>query len=227
MTPTTPRPTASDRPVPQVEDDPADDDVAAVDDALAAFTVAAAGQGSPRPLAVFARRGRSIAAGVHGWTWGGCCELVSLWVSEPMRGRGLGRALLRAAEDRARARGCRQIVLFTHAFQTPDLYLGSGYDVVGEVEGYPAGSAAYWFRKRLDTEPGVKLRRIPETTLWVGIAVLLLAEAADAVRTLRRRTAHELAERWAGIERRQQRDARRGEILEIAALAARITRRAD
>ena len=100
-----------------------------------------------------------------------CCdvELVSLWVSEPMRGRGLGRALLTAAEDRARARGCHQVVLFTHAFQTPKLYLDSGYDVVGEVEDYPAGSAAYWFRKRLDTEPGAKLTRIPAATLWVGV----------------------------------------------------------
>ena len=169
MTRTTPRSTAPDRLVPQVEDDPADSDVAAVDDALAAFTVAAAGHDAPRPLAVFARRGRSIVAGVHGWTWGGCCELVSLWVSEPMRGRGLGRALLTAAEDRARARGCHQVVLFTHAFQTPKLYLDSGYDVVGEVEDYPAGSAAYWFRKRLDTEPGAKLTRIPAATLWVGV----------------------------------------------------------
>jgi GNAT superfamily N-acetyltransferase len=65
------------------------------------------------------------------------------------RGRGIGRALLRAAEDRARERGCRQVVLFTHAFQTPGLYVHSGYDLVGEVEDYPAGSAAYWFRKRL------------------------------------------------------------------------------
>jgi ribosomal protein S18 acetylase RimI-like enzyme len=226
MSRATPRPTASDRPTPQVEDHSAGDDVAAVDDALAAFTVAAAGQGAPRPLAVFARRGRSIIAGIHGWTWGGCCELVSLWVSEPMRGRGLGRALLRAAEDRARARGCHQVVLFTHAFQTPDLYLGSGYDVVGEIEDYPAGSAAYWFRKRLDTEPSAKLRRVPEAVLGVGVAVLLLAEAADAVRTLRRRIAHSLAERWAAIERREQREARRAEVVEIAALAACIARRA-
>jgi ribosomal protein S18 acetylase RimI-like enzyme len=152
MTRTTPGRTAPERPVLQVEDDPTDDDIAAVDDALAAFTIAAAGHGTPRPLAVFARRDRSIVAGIHGWTWGGCCELVSLWVSEPSRDRGLGRALLAAAEDRARARGCHQVVLFTHAFQTPGLYVSSGYHVVGEVEDYPAGHAAYWFRKRLDAD---------------------------------------------------------------------------
>jgi GNAT superfamily N-acetyltransferase len=195
MTRTTRAPTGPDRPVAQVEDDPTDDDFAAVDDAPAAFIIAAAGNGARRPLAVFARRDRSIVAGIHGWTWGGCCELVSLWVSEPLRGRCLGRALLAAAEDRARARGCHQVVLFTYAFQTPGLYISSGCDMVGEVEDYPAGNAAYWFRKRLDTLPGAAVTRIAQATLWLAVAVLLAAEAVDGTRILRRRAAHRMAER--------------------------------
>ena len=142
---------AVDHPVPPVEDNPDADDIAFVDHAVEAFTLAASGHGSPAPLAVFARRGRTIVAGIHGWTWGGCCELVSLWVTEPLRRCGLGRALLTAAEDQARARGCHQVVIFTHAFQAPELYAASGYELVGEVDDYPAGSAAYWFRKRLDS----------------------------------------------------------------------------
>jgi GNAT superfamily N-acetyltransferase len=219
---TTPGSTVLDHPLPQVEDDPADADIAAVDDALAAFTVAAAGHDEPKPLAVFARCDDTVVGGIHGWTWGGCCELVSLWVDEPMRGRGLGRALLTAAEDRARARGCHQVVLFTHAFQTPGLYTRSGYDIVGAVEDYPAHSAAYWFRKRLDTPPGAQVRRIPQAILWVGIAGLLLAEAIDSIRTLRRRTAYRLADGWARIERREQREARHTEIALLAGLAARF-----
>lgn len=205
-----------------VEDEPDDDDIAAVDDALEAFTVTAAGHGAPRPLAVFARRGRTIVAGVHGWTWGGCCELVSLWVYQPARGRGLGRALLAAAEDRARARGCHQVVLFTHGFQTPGVYRESGYDLVGEVEDYPSGSAAYWFRKRLDTRQRENLSRITETTLWLGIAAVLAVEAIDAARVLRRRVAHLAAEWWADVERREQRNQRHAEIV---ALATPILRR--
>ena len=141
MTGTTPRSTAPDRLVPRVEDNPADSDVAAVDDALAAFTVAAAGHDAPRPLAVFARRGRSIVAGVHGWTWGGCCELVSLWVSEPMRVAGSDGPCSQPRRTGHVRAGCHQVVLFTHALQTPKLYLDSGYDVVGEVEDNPAGGA--------------------------------------------------------------------------------------
>jgi GNAT superfamily N-acetyltransferase len=176
-----------------------------VDDALAASTVAAAGQEAPKPLAVFARSDDTVVAGIHGWTWGGCCELVSLWVNEPIRGRGLGRALLTAAEDRPRARGCHQVVLS----QATDLYTRSGHDIVGEVEDDPAGSAAYWFRKRLDAQPGEKVRRIAEATVWVGIAVLVVADAVAGIRTVRRRAAHRLADGWARIERREQREARR------------------
>jgi GNAT superfamily N-acetyltransferase len=210
-------------------DDPTDIDIAAVDDALAAFTVAAAGQEAPKPLAVFARSEDTVVAGIYGWTWGGCCELVSLWVSEPIRGRGLGRALLTAAEDRAQARGCHQVVLFTHAFQATDLYTRSGYDIVGEVEDYPAGSAACWFRKRLDTQPGEKVRRISEATVWVGIAALVVAEAIEGIRTMRRRAAHRLADGWARIERRGRREARRGGVAELGALALalRLKRRRE
>ena len=133
-----------------VEDDPDADDLALLDDRLNAFTVAATGHADVRPLAVLARDGTRLAGGIHGWTWGGCCELVSLWVEEDQRGGGLGRALLLEAEAEARRRDCTQVVLFTHAQQAPQLYLALDYQVVGSVEGYPAGSAAYWFRKDLD-----------------------------------------------------------------------------
>ena len=35
-----------------------------------------------------------------------CCELQAMWVAKSLRGRGLGRALMTAAEDEARRRGC-------------------------------------------------------------------------------------------------------------------------
>jgi ribosomal protein S18 acetylase RimI-like enzyme len=137
------------QPVLRVEDDPDADDIAWLDDQLTAFTLAATRHAEIRPLAVIVRDGDRLAGGIHGWSWGGCCELVSLWVEESRRGRGLGRALLLEAEAEARRRECIQLVLFTHAEQAPQLYLALGYQVVGAVEDYPAGSAAYWFRKAL------------------------------------------------------------------------------
>jgi ribosomal protein S18 acetylase RimI-like enzyme len=134
----------------RVEENPDAADVALLDDRLSAFTIAESGHDDVRPVAVFARDGDGhVVAGIHGWTWGHCCELVTLWVAEPCRGQGMGRALLTAAEAEAGDRGCIQVTLFTHGFQAPELYLREGYEVVGILDDYPAGSATYWFRKRI------------------------------------------------------------------------------
>ena len=75
--------------------------------------------------------------------------------------------------------------------------------------------------------PVAVITRIAIVGLGVGVARLLFFEATDAIRNLRRRTSRQLAERWAGIERRERREARRAVFGEVAALAARITRRRD
>jgi hypothetical protein len=75
--------------------------------------------------------------------------------------------------------------------------------------------------------PLLVITRIATVGLGVGVALLLLFEATDAIRNLRRRTSRQLAERWAGIERRERREARRAVFGEVAALAAWIPRRPD
>ncbi len=47
------------------------------------------------------------------WTGAPDCWLEDLYVQESARGRGLGRALVEAAFERARSRGCRRIELDT------------------------------------------------------------------------------------------------------------------
>jgi GNAT superfamily N-acetyltransferase len=48
------------------------------------------------------------------WRAGGDCLLEDLFVDESARGAGLGRALVAATLDRARARGCRRVELDTN-----------------------------------------------------------------------------------------------------------------
>jgi GNAT superfamily N-acetyltransferase len=48
------------------------------------------------------------------WRAGTDCLVEDLFVEEPARGAGLGRALVRAAIERARERGCRRIELDTN-----------------------------------------------------------------------------------------------------------------
>jgi GNAT superfamily N-acetyltransferase len=45
------------------------------------------------------------------WRSGGDCLLEDLFVAPPARGAGLGRALVAASLERARARGCRRVEL--------------------------------------------------------------------------------------------------------------------
>jgi GNAT superfamily N-acetyltransferase len=110
---------------------------------------AAMGLGDEVELAIFVRDAGTVVAGVSGWTWGDSCELQNLWVNPDLRGRGVATRLLAAAEAEAAGRGCTQTVLFTYDFQARALYERNGYELVGQVEDFPSGTHALWYRKRL------------------------------------------------------------------------------
>jgi len=95
-----------------------------------------------------------VIAGYCGHTWGGSCELTSVWVRENHRGQGLGRALLESAEAEAGRRGCRQLVLRTHSFQAPGFYEAQGYERRHVVEDVPKGYSDFVYVKVLRANPG-------------------------------------------------------------------------
>ncbi len=133
-----------------VEDSPDPADLALLEEQVAAAATAAAGVGEEQEFGLFVRddAGR-VLAGISGIVWGGCCELHAMWVSESLRGRGLARALVAGAESEARRRGCALVLFHAYDFLAPGLYERLGYETVGVVQGYPAGSAARWYRKHL------------------------------------------------------------------------------
>ena len=133
----------------RVEDDPRREDVALLDERLYEFNAAASGIDDGRSLAIFVRDGDgTIVAGMHGWTWGGTGFVQAIWVHETRRGRGLGSRLLAAAEAEARRRGCHQMHLDTHGYQAPEFYRRHGYDVIGELPGWPGDDVRIFLRKR-------------------------------------------------------------------------------
>lgn len=135
------------------EADPTPEQVAFLEDRLYEFNVAATGIADGRPLAIFVRaEDGQILAGLCGHTWGGCCEIRQVWVDEPVRRRGLGTALLQAAEAEARRRGCLQILLATHSFQAPDFYRRLGFELIAAAQDYPQGHQNLLLRKRLCAE---------------------------------------------------------------------------
>ena len=91
----------------------------------------------------------NIVAAINGHTWGGCCELLNLWVHEESRGSGLGVALMQAAEQEAVRRGCSQIVLWTHDFQAPGFYEKLGFQRLAAALDYPHGHEKIIYVKRL------------------------------------------------------------------------------
>jgi ribosomal protein S18 acetylase RimI-like enzyme len=137
-------------PVPRIESEPAPADVAFLEDSINDFNFERTGTWDAALLAAFVRDPEErIVAGIYGWTWGGCCDIRYLWVDPAHRGRGHGRSLLAAAEEEARHRGCRHVVLETHSFQAPGFYARLGYEAVGSYPDYPAGHEKIFMRKRL------------------------------------------------------------------------------
>jgi GNAT superfamily N-acetyltransferase len=82
---------------------------------------------------------QEIQAGIAGWTWAQACCIQQLWVHDSLRGQGLGRQLLEAAEQEARSRGCRVIMIETYSFQAPGFYQKCGYELAWQCEDFPPG----------------------------------------------------------------------------------------
>jgi GNAT superfamily N-acetyltransferase len=125
-------------------------DIDLLEDRIDEHNMAQTGIRDARLLAIFVRDDDGdIIAGLYGWTWGGCCEVKTLWIDESHRGQGLGTRLMSAAELEARARGATQMVLSTHTFQAPAFYQRLGFVEAGRVEGYPLGHSSIYLRKPL------------------------------------------------------------------------------
>lgn len=123
-------------------------DAAFVREALALHNVAVTQDAYYSPLAIFLRDERgAILGGALGDVWGGWLDLTFLWVVEPLRGQGYGKQLLKAAEEEARAHGCRGVHSSTHSFQARPFYEKSGYEVVGEIPDHPAGYSLFFLKK--------------------------------------------------------------------------------
>ena len=97
-------------------------------------------------------RAGALEAGISGYTWGGCCFVSLLWVSKPLRGKGLGSELLAAVERHAREKRCRLVLLASHSFQAPEFYARRGYERVAQVRDHPVGYSSAFYAKRLDAK---------------------------------------------------------------------------
>jgi ribosomal protein S18 acetylase RimI-like enzyme len=136
-----------------IEEHPDQRDLYFLEDQINTYNVAVTGIVDWHPLAIFVRDDdEQIVAGINGGMWGGYLEIKNLWVCEDLRGQGLGRRLLLAAEQAARARGCAQVLLDTHDFQAPEFYKKLGYTVFGIFEGIGGRYNRYYLSKKLTSD---------------------------------------------------------------------------
>jgi len=136
------------------EPDAPAEQIAGIVDAINRWNMDVTGDRDYRPVAIFLRDDAGeIRGGVTGGVWGGWLHVVGLWVDEPLRGQGLGRDLLLAAEAEGSRLGARHAFLETHSFQAPEFYRRLGYVTFGELEDYPPGERQLFMCKDLGRAP--------------------------------------------------------------------------
>ena len=130
-------------------DVPSAEELQFLEDRLYEFNSAKTGQNDGRLFAIFIRNERrEIMAGLSGWIWARACEIRALWVHPSWRGQGHGRSMLESAEQEARARGCRVILIASYSFQAPAFYRKCGYEPAWQLDDFPPGHQYYFLVKR-------------------------------------------------------------------------------
>ena len=81
------------------------------------------------------------------WGW---LYVQGLWISEPLRSKGLGAELLNHLEEFALSKGIRNYRLETTSFQALGFYKKHGYEVFGQLDDMPPGYTSFFLKKQID-----------------------------------------------------------------------------
>ena len=144
-----------------VEDNPAPDDLRAIQDGLTRHALPVTLVAGFQRVAVLARDGQATliggAVGAINWNW---LHVALLWVSEPHRRSGLGTRLMDQIEEVGVRRGCTHAHLDTFSYQARPFYERRGYEMFAALDDYPPGQQRFFMKKRLGaTQEGAGDRR--------------------------------------------------------------------
>ena len=92
-----------------------------------------------------------VAGGFWGCTTFRWLHVQMLFIPEPLRGQGVGSALMASAEAEARERGCIGAHVDAFSFQAAAFYRKLGYARFGVLHDFPPGYDRVFFCKRFDT----------------------------------------------------------------------------
>jgi GNAT superfamily N-acetyltransferase len=133
----------------QVTDQRGGDDFAAVQKGLGDYNAEHGLEGTAVPINVYLRDGDTLLGGLCGETADERLWIGQVWVDAERRGEGHGKAIMDAAEEEARKRGCKRVYLDTFEVQAPGFYEKLGYGVAGTIDDFPEGHRRYFFVKDL------------------------------------------------------------------------------
>ena len=127
---------------------------AALSDLMLAYIESKAGPSGLGPFALVLENPASgeLIGGLWGRSVYDWLFVEFLFVPEHLRGQGLGTALLRKAEEAARARGCIGVCLDSFDFLAPGFYRKLGYEVIAALESPRRGFKRHIFRKLMATK---------------------------------------------------------------------------
>ena len=80
------------------------------------------------------------------WDW---AYIDELWVASELRGQGIGRQLIRMAEDFAVSERLKGIWLWTQSWQAEGFYQRLGYEEFTRFDDFPKGYTRIGFRRNL------------------------------------------------------------------------------
>jgi GNAT superfamily N-acetyltransferase len=103
----------------------------------------------PRLLAIPIHDGAgTVTGGFWGYTLFQWLHVQMLFIPEPLRGKGIGSALMTLAEAEATKRGCIGAHVTSFSFQASPFYRKLGYSPFGQLDDYPPGHDLLYLCKR-------------------------------------------------------------------------------
>ncbi|MBG0621550.1 GNAT family N-acetyltransferase [Enterobacter roggenkampii] len=92
----------------------------------------------------------TMLGGLIGVRKGDWLNIDYLWVSDTVRGTGVGSQLIRTAEEEARRKGCKHALVDTASFQARPFYEKQGYQLQMSLQDYPySGMQRHYLAKAL------------------------------------------------------------------------------
>jgi GNAT superfamily N-acetyltransferase len=121
----------------------------AVLDGLLRYNTEKMGRQKYKRFAVSLLADDEIVGGIVGEVWTAVLFIQLFWLEQKFRGKGHGKALIKAIEDEARRFGAIRSYVDTLSVQAPGFYRACGYQQFGSIDGYPGGVTRHWFTRSL------------------------------------------------------------------------------